>query len=394
MEKPVDRPVVASAGGNPIFSFIDPAGTLKLSKPRTRITLAQAGGKVFFAGGNDINVHGLISPGNPIVSGGGVSTVDIYDIASGTWSVAQLSEAAYEKAAVTVGKKVIFAGGNTMTIVNGKATEKICGAIDIYDLETQQWSAARLRVPRSHIAATVVGTKAYFAGGKIDGAVTASDVIDVYDAANGQWSELKLSKAMWGGAAVTKGTQAIFIGGAAAVPKGARDEPLNWVQAYETTTNKWTYDAIRYPKMGIQGVVVDTTVYLAGGDPFLVWPPSDAVEARYIELYPKPQNGNFLITIYGGGGRTRSGFTNVGNILVVAGGEDTISTVAVCKRPFTETYSMRIVGAGRFTSAVTVGNKVFIAGGLVTSTDPSRPRYPAFTYSDDVQILEAREATP
>lgn len=160
------RAVLAGTGpSTPVYNEIVKAGTLRLSKARSRMALATIGSKILFAGGLDVNIGGVISPGNPLIIGGAHSIVDIYDTVTGTWSTAQLSEPAYGKAAVTVGNKVLFVGGYTFTLQpNGKSLVGSCGAVDIYDALTGTWSSSRLRVPRSGIAAVACGNKAYFLG--------------------------------------------------------------------------------------------------------------------------------------------------------------------------------------------------------------------------------------
>jgi hypothetical protein len=87
--------------------------------------------------------------------------VDVYHIAAGTWSTAQLSEARAAHAATSVGNVALFAGGyasGTMPIHPSKT-------VDLYDYSTSKWSTAQLSSPRFVFAATSVGNVAFFAGG-------------------------------------------------------------------------------------------------------------------------------------------------------------------------------------------------------------------------------------
>jgi hypothetical protein len=77
--------------------------------------------------------------------------VDLYNSATGVWSTAQLSTAAYHLAATSVGNMALFASG----------------VVDVYNSATGTWSTAQLSVARSRLAATSVGNMAMFAGGEI-----------------------------------------------------------------------------------------------------------------------------------------------------------------------------------------------------------------------------------
>jgi hypothetical protein len=103
-----------------------------------------AGHLVLFAGGrNWINES--------------LDVVDIYDVNSGTWSVAKLSVPRADMAAIAYGTKVLFAGGLTSF---GRSDR-----IDIYDVNSGQWSTANLASPRSHSSSAVLGDEIFFEGG-------------------------------------------------------------------------------------------------------------------------------------------------------------------------------------------------------------------------------------
>ncbi len=94
--------------------------------------------------------------GSKALFGGGTNgfdsnIIDIYDSASGLWSIATLSQARSGLAAASVGSKVLFAGG-----INITATSNV---VDIYDDRTGLWSTTTLSQARSYLAAAVVGSK-------------------------------------------------------------------------------------------------------------------------------------------------------------------------------------------------------------------------------------------
>lgn len=73
-------------------------------------------------------------------------------------AVLTLSIARTHIAATSVGSKAIFAGG---LLDGGSSTNRV----DIFDLSTKQWTIANLSIPRNQLIALTVGTKSLFTGG-------------------------------------------------------------------------------------------------------------------------------------------------------------------------------------------------------------------------------------
>lgn len=166
-----------------------PVGTL--SKGRIQIAVASAGTKIVFAGGR-------WSPDIPDCWGS--SRVDIYDTITKQWSTAELTQGRFGIAAITVGNKIFFAGGE-----NGDGAFNIrYSNVDIYDASTNTWSVASLSESRSHIAAAVVGTKVFFAGGGGEDLQyhPPTSKVDIYDVSNNSWSTTALSEARYSISAV------------------------------------------------------------------------------------------------------------------------------------------------------------------------------------------------
>ncbi len=138
-----------------------------------------------------------------VAAGNGVSSaVDLYNIASGRWSTAQLSVGRDLLAATSVGNLAIFAGGRAsnssfamcdggfvlgllcvfeafrlllafvcaaggyrlMSVTTGNGDDS--NAVDLYNSTSGRWSTAQLSVRRKGLKATSVGNNwAIFAGG-------------------------------------------------------------------------------------------------------------------------------------------------------------------------------------------------------------------------------------
>ena len=160
------------------------------SKARSAVETIVAGNKIFFAGGLDYDEvnYNVYVP---------VSTVDIYDITTNTWTINNLSEARGNIKATVAGTKILFAGGT-------KAGNVLSAKVDIYDLQTNTWSSANLNGGARAVAATVTSqNKSLFIGGYSEyvdelgwgsySLATPVGVIDVYDNITGQWSVLSIS---------------------------------------------------------------------------------------------------------------------------------------------------------------------------------------------------------
>ena len=185
---------VASAGNKIIFaggvdrsgsesSFVDIYDistnnwtTAAISLARENITAVANGNKIFFAGGG-------------YWYGDYHSKVDIYDVVTNNWSATSLSEPKTLVAAAAVGNKVMFAGGYKTS--GDEYPNNIITTVDIYDLSTSSWSTAQLSEARGGITATTINNKVYFAGGWTGS--TNSTKIDIYDNASNSWSTNSLN---------------------------------------------------------------------------------------------------------------------------------------------------------------------------------------------------------
>jgi hypothetical protein len=168
--------------------------TTTIPVARGLIAATTVGDRAFFAGGLDGFSY--------------LDTVDVYDNATGMWSVKSLSQARAigDPGATTVGSRAYFAGGQ----VAGGMSD----VIDVYDADFDTWFALTLSVPRSGLAATTVGDLAVFAGGvTFMGAFAASDVVDVVASGTGAQATSLLSEARGNLAPAVIGQRALFAGG-------------------------------------------------------------------------------------------------------------------------------------------------------------------------------------
>jgi N-acetylneuraminic acid mutarotase len=173
----------------------------ELSVARQDFAVVTSGNKIFFAGGWEGNWWEF-----PVM----FTNVDIYDVVTNSWSVKHLSEARAWIGAASSGSKVFFAGGTRGPDNNHQASSKV----DIYDTETNSWTTSALSEPRSNLSAQLAGDKIYFAGGaRQQPSWTPQATVDVYDISNGLWSITSMSEPKYNMKSYATGGKIIWAGG-------------------------------------------------------------------------------------------------------------------------------------------------------------------------------------
>ena len=221
--------------------------TASLSKARIRMTTVSVGTDALFAGG---------SIGNDI-SG----VVDIYHSKSGRWSTANLSKARAYFVTASAGHLAFFAGGVTDPLQSSTTLSDI---VDIYDAKTRHWSTAHLSVARFNIFAISVGSKVLFAGGN-DNQIIPSNIVDIYDTVTGHWSTSTLPEARTGLSGVVVGHRVIFAGGSAENPADQATRVSDLVEIYDADTGRWSTQKLGAARNYETVVQVGTKVLIAGG---------------------------------------------------------------------------------------------------------------------------------
>ncbi|HET9745508.1 MAG TPA: kelch repeat-containing protein [Chitinophagaceae bacterium] len=176
---------------------------IQASQARSGVATIATDGKVFFAGGLDSSFNAI-------------SVVDIYDMATNTWSVTNLSESRGDCQAVVSGSKIFFAGGQKNDYV-------LSNKVDIYDLETGSWSSSSLPAGARIVGAAVTAqNKVLFCGGYTQfgagsmlgySATTPTASIDIYDVNTGQWSVSAMQVNKGSFAAINVNEKVLLAGG-------------------------------------------------------------------------------------------------------------------------------------------------------------------------------------
>lgn len=191
---------VFMAGGMPVSGALfwttlgSGSWSYKSSVARFHLSIAAAGGKVMFAGG-------ILPNGSSCTN-----LIDIYDVATDSWSTANLSSAKGFVGGVAARNLIFFAGGGC---VGGESYNDV---VDIYNTDTDSWSRARLSEARYGVGAGVVGNKVVFAGGW-GTEKGLSDTVDIYDLDSGNWSTARLSVPRAHPTVASTGEELLFIGG-------------------------------------------------------------------------------------------------------------------------------------------------------------------------------------
>ncbi|MFK7771893.1 MAG: kelch repeat-containing protein [Saprospiraceae bacterium] len=208
--------------------------------------------------------------GNKLFCAGGIvwetsleyPQVEIIDIVSKEIiQVDSLSIPRILSSAVSVGNKVLFAGGFDITYIDFTLSELIAfSRVDIYDVDTDTWITVELSEPRGGMAHAVLGNKAYFAGG-YKGNGEASSRVDIYDASTDTWTTAELSeaRAFYGGGVEADG-KVYFAGGL-----DANNNSSNQIDIYDPATDTWSVDQLSIPRMGVVAAATDGFIVFAGG---------------------------------------------------------------------------------------------------------------------------------
>lgn len=256
---------------------------------RTEVAAAAAGGRIFVAGG-------FVPPGRT------VPIVEVYDIASGTWSrgpglplavnhamgtshegtvyvlggyrgendLSEPTDRAFALAgdrwdelppmpevraaagAAAVGGRIYVAGG---VGPDGPATTTL-----VYDIEARRWSTAPgLPTPREHLGVATDGERVFVVGGRPPN----TDAAEAFDPRTGEWERLEPMPTARGGlAAAGTGNGLIVAAG------GEAEETFPEVEAYDVAGERWVrLPGLPTPRHGL-GVVADgNRVYVVAGGP-------------------------------------------------------------------------------------------------------------------------------
>ena len=249
---------------------------------------------------NATGIKGIAANDNKLFVAGW-AYVDVLDLDSNTWKSYELSVPRGDIEAVSVGSKVIFAGG-----FNDGASNRL-NTVDIYDVETGEWSIDSLSQDRSALAAIAYNGKAYFAGGVLDN-YDATKTIDIYDEETGEWSVDSLMRKRHSLTAAVLDGKIYFAGGRGFNGQGNYDD----IDILNTETGEWTEEKLPRGRFSLAAISSDDAVYFAGGNSSsgdyngvdIFSPETSAVKVVRptveFALFPNPVLDELTIRLHGG----------------------------------------------------------------------------------------------
>jgi N-acetylneuraminic acid mutarotase len=202
-----------------------------------------------------------------------------YDPATDTWkALAPLpSKRGAASAAVLDGKIYVTGGatnlpGVTENGIHPTRPHNVVATVDVYDVATNTWSSARpLLLARNHHASAAVNGKVYVIGGRVASAFISGtsnnvDLVEAYDPATNLWTAR--ARMPTPRSAIAAGTFGNYI----IVPGG---EGQNWqflaafkaVEAYNTANNTWQIlPSMPHQRHGLAVGVAGNRLYAVSGD--------------------------------------------------------------------------------------------------------------------------------
>ena len=247
--------------------------------------VTSAGNKIFVAGGVISRVCGGIACDVYL------TTVDIYDASSNTWSTSDVSLARCLMSATSVGNLVFFGGGFVRTGTSPSWVYGVTTLVDIYDMSTNSWTTTNLALARYSPVAVTAGPYALFLGGMWSpspNGYSNAFMVDMYNTVSNTWSSFNLPYApgteFYSAVGVNVGTQAVIItpasyGGSA---NYTIFESGNQTWAHGTLPNPVTsqYGMDQWSGMAISSYRSRVLVAGGGGDDYM--PDSSGSNAVYI----------------------------------------------------------------------------------------------------------------
>lgn len=211
-----------------------------------------------------------------------VNDVEIYDIATDTWSTANSMplNTTHAKSIVYNSKIYVFAGVNAIT---GSTSVKH-KSMQIFDIKDGTWTSNTIPFARYGYTLDLIVDKIYLIGGQ-DGTTYCSDV-KIYDLLTETWSDgSKMSHNVYQAASAVHNNKIYICGG------DNNSILLNSVDIYNTLTNTWTKgNALTTAKRHTKSIIVDNKLYLIGGNTSI----SPIVVTNTIESLQLPAADNRL----------------------------------------------------------------------------------------------------
>lgn len=211
---------------------------------RAELTAAEHGGKIYVLGGRHIGV---------------LNTNEIYDVATDAWSTgAPMPTARAGLTSAALGNKIYAIGGRDSTTPRSGT---VLGTVEVYDIATDTWTAvAPLKVARSDLVAVAHGGKIYAIGGWNGTSQMAT--MEIYDPTTDTWTlAAPMPTARSNLVTDVKGNTIYAIGGYSPL--------LNINEAYDIAKGTWnTKVSMPTARSEMDSAIVGDKIYVIGGGIF------------------------------------------------------------------------------------------------------------------------------
>ncbi|HMK03568.1 MAG TPA: kelch repeat-containing protein [Ferruginibacter sp.] len=226
-------------------------------------------------------------------------------------------------------------------------------------VNSQLLSIGTLTQPRTKMAVAAAGNKILYAGGITNTGIVSSRV-DIYDISTNTWSNASLSVGRYYIGSVTVGDKIFFAGGETGFMSTG---VVSTIDIYDASTNTWSVANLSIPGHSVAVAAVGDKVLFAGGMGF-----GNGRENR-VDIYDLAINDWYFATLNTLRAEGHSAIT-VGNKVYIAGGfNPSLADVIDIFDNASGLFSSAVLSEPKANlGTVAVGDKIYWAGGKIGNT--------------------------
>ena len=186
---------------------------------------------------------------------GNLSTVEIYDIETNSWSTGtNMPTARNSFTSQLYNGKIYCIGGSNSSVLS---------TVEIYDIETNSWSTGtNMPTARNGLTSVLYNDKIYCIAGNRDLSNAYSNLVEIYNIESNTWtsSVTNIPTARYHLTSQIYDNKIYCMGGANITGL------INKVEAYDILTNTWSsLSVIPYSRFALTSQIIDNYIYCIGG---------------------------------------------------------------------------------------------------------------------------------